>query len=333
MQLAEAKDRLSIPLLWARLQLPGTPKKSCRCPWRQDRHPSFSVFANGTKWKDHGTGENGDAVDFFQQATGLSQGDACRQFLALATCGSPPPRWRSRPDGRPAVLAPPPLLSQGTPGDWLTLSRTRSVSVEAVKLATERGLLRFGTFRNRPVWFVTDSSRRVIQARRLDSDRWWPHGPKALTLAGGQASWPVGAADMGQFSRIIMVEGGPDLLAAFHFIFRAGCGPTFTAVAMLGAANNIHADAINLFAGKATKIVPHLDPPDKNGRRAGMDAARRWQTQLQGAGAAAEIISLRDLVPEAAALKDLNDVTQLPITQQMVIAKRLTEDLGEKQPP
>ncbi len=178
MQLAEAKERISIPQLWARLQMPGSPKKSCRCPWRRDRHPSFSVFANGTKWKDHGTGETGDAVDFFQQATGLSQGEACRQFIALARGGSPPHRLRQQPDCRPVTPASPPLLSQGTPGDWMTLSSTRSLSIAAVKLATERGLLRFGRFRNRSAWFVTDSSRRVIQARRMEATDGGQTGPK-----------------------------------------------------------------------------------------------------------------------------------------------------------
>lgn len=82
--LQRAKQSLRIPELWRRLNLPGEAAKSCRCPWREDQHPSFSVFDDGLRWHDFGTSEGGDAVDFLAKARGLSKGDACREFLALA---------------------------------------------------------------------------------------------------------------------------------------------------------------------------------------------------------------------------------------------------------
>jgi hypothetical protein len=57
---------------------------SCHSPFRDDHKPSFSVNADGTLWNDFATGEAGDAVDFFQRASGLSQKDACRKFIELA---------------------------------------------------------------------------------------------------------------------------------------------------------------------------------------------------------------------------------------------------------
>jgi len=62
----------------------------------------------------------------------------------------------------------------------------RCVSREAVELAVQRRLLWFGYFWHQPTWFLTDSSRWVIQARRMDKMRWWWSGPKAMTLPGGQ---------------------------------------------------------------------------------------------------------------------------------------------------
>lgn len=42
--------------------------KSCRSPFREDRHPSFSIFDEGRRWKDHGTDESGDVFDFVCKA-------------------------------------------------------------------------------------------------------------------------------------------------------------------------------------------------------------------------------------------------------------------------
>ena len=323
MQIAEAKKRLTIPQLWFRLQLAGKPKRSCRCPWRRDRHPSFSVFADGAMWKDHATGQSGDAVDFFRMATGLSQQDACRQFIELASGGWTElhPRVTTQLDVPPI----PPILSKGTTRDWLTLSCARSISPEAVELAVRRGLLWFGFYRHRPAWFVTDSSRHVVQARRMDKMRWWPKGPKAMTLPGGHGSWPVGASEVEPFSSILLVEGGPDLLAGFHFLILAGSMSRVTAVAMLGATNNIHPMALGLLGGKVVGIIPHMDKPNEKGWQVGIDAARRWQSQLQSAGAIARIINIGDFIPKTENLKDLNDASRLPITHQTAIAKGLAD--------
>ena len=42
-----AKERIRIPDLWRELGLEGEPKKTCRCPFHEDRSPSFSIFDDG----------------------------------------------------------------------------------------------------------------------------------------------------------------------------------------------------------------------------------------------------------------------------------------------
>lgn len=67
--LKEAIRRLPIPVLWQRLGLPGRVTDHCcvRSPLRDDdRSPSFSIYAEGTRWKDHGTGQGGDGFDLYQ---------------------------------------------------------------------------------------------------------------------------------------------------------------------------------------------------------------------------------------------------------------------------
>jgi len=120
----------------------------------------------------------------------------------------------------------------------------------------------------------------------------------------------------------ILTEGGPDLLAAFHFLILGDCDSKVTAVAMLGAGNNIHPEALPLFAGKLVRIIPHLDEPDRKGRRVGTDAARRWQTQPQGTGAETEIVSLREWLLGTG--KDLNDAVRLSRGKQLAIGRRLS---------
>jgi hypothetical protein len=52
-------------------------KNPCSSPFREDRKPSFSVFDDGTYWKDQGTGEQGDVIQFVAKKLGL---DCKRDF-------------------------------------------------------------------------------------------------------------------------------------------------------------------------------------------------------------------------------------------------------------
>src|SRR5262245_792694 len=82
--LGSALERLRIPAIWVMLNLPGKPARSCRSPFREDRHPSFSIYDDGRRWKDYATGEGGDAVDFIAKALGISNEDACRKLIDMA---------------------------------------------------------------------------------------------------------------------------------------------------------------------------------------------------------------------------------------------------------
>jgi len=84
--ITEAKARLTIPILWT-LTFPGdAPAKDgvYRSPFREERNPSFSIFANGTRFKDHATGESGDAITFYAMARGIGNREAVKEFLTLA---------------------------------------------------------------------------------------------------------------------------------------------------------------------------------------------------------------------------------------------------------
>jgi hypothetical protein len=83
--LAKAKETLSITEAWSRCGLLGQPKNGMnKSPFRQDSSPSFSIYANGTRWKDFGTDEGGSVVDFVAKAKGLAVPDACKAVIQMA---------------------------------------------------------------------------------------------------------------------------------------------------------------------------------------------------------------------------------------------------------
>ena len=280
---AEAKERLTIRDIGAKLFPEWKPGKSCRCPWRDDRKPSFSISDDGRLFNDFAGGEGGDVVSFLAMARGIPESEAARELI----------RWAGVRGGdagpapvRPVVTSPErekpnlPLLDEGTPQELTWLSRLRDLSSDSLVLAVGRELLRFTDSREGRAWVVTDRDRWAAQARRLDGKPWQrlTGQPKAWTLAGSRASWPIGFADAVRRDRIALVEGGPDALAALHHAWASGCADAVGVVCMIGAACRIPDECLPAFAGLSVRVFIHADA-------AGMKAARKWAAQLAGAGA------------------------------------------------
>lgn len=307
--LADVKMRLNIHGLWSHFGFDGKPKASCRCPWRDDNKASFSVSADGALWNDFATGEAGDTVDFFQRASGLSQKEACRKFIELAGGRGQPAPHTARPPTRKADAKPRPSFPdfrQGTGADFKRLASLRQISREGLEWAGRRGLLSFATLKDCPAWVVTDSARVNAQARRMDGLPWEHIGAKAWTLPGAWASWPIGIMEARPFSAIALCEGGPDFLAAHYLALweqatqtrrDVQCSP----VAMLGASQRIHADALPRFTGKRIRIFGHDDT-------AGRAAVELWAGQLAAVGADVDAFTFAGLSRlDGQPVKDLND--------------------------
>lgn len=212
----------------------------------------------------------------------------------------------------PAIAAAPPAdlrpvlppITPGTPDQWAFLAKLRGLSKEGVQLAARRGLLWFGEYRSRAAWLVTDRARRNAQARRLDGHP-WAQGVKAWTLKCSSAAWPVGINEAAAFPILAVCEGGPDLLAAHHFITVERRETDCAAVAVLGGMCAIHPDALPLFNGKRVRIFPHLD-------KTGNAAVARWAAQLASAGADVDAFSLAGLCrADGQPVKDLCDAAQM----------------------
>lgn len=311
--LAVAKERLTIAELWALRGWPGKPGRSCRVPYREDRAPSGSVLADDRLFHDFASGENLDAPALLARVEDLTNEAACRLFIELAgvdgrevaTITPPPPPPRKTPPHRNRPQLPP--LRDPSTAELRAVAELRCVSVEACAAASERGQLFVAEWRGVPCWMITDRERHNAQFRRLDGKPFAVRDAsvKALTAPGSCASWPIGAADAGRAARLVLVEGGGDFLAAYHFAHAEGTLSEVQPVAMLGAAQRIDAAALAHFAGKRTRIFPHLDP-------AGAGAALRWESQLREAGHDAHCFDLAGLTrDDGGAVKDLNDLARI----------------------
>jgi hypothetical protein len=312
--------------------------------WRNNQHsPALSIFADGQLWKDHGTGDSGDMVAMLAKVEGITSGKACARICDIAegVAEAPSPivfapqatreekrsRWpvmvSSLTGGRAAahdfILAEHSLSSgRGdlTEGFFRIASQRHFQWFQGVQAASRRGLLVFLRWFDKgspsPVdaWGVTDSSREAVQVRRADGKPW--SVGKSKSLPGSLGGWPIGIAEVGDRSDIILTEGEGDFLAAINLHCQLNPDPkmnvprdpgTFGFCCLTGGAKKIADAALPLFKGKTVRIVPHTD-------ETGNAAVNAWGTQLVEAGARVRVFDLTGmLTDDGKPAKDLNDVS------------------------
>jgi hypothetical protein len=186
----------------------------------------------------------------------------------------------TQPRPMPALPALRPL----TVTEMASLAAVRGWSLFAgLQLLANRGLLWYGDVWDAgqvwPAWIITDSSRRQAQARRLDGGQW--STGKVKGFKNNRASWPIGAADIGERPIVVLCEGQPDFCASLFVAWWEGQPiEQIAPVGITGAGNSITDDALGLFTGKRVRIAVHADASGK-----GQEAAFRWSQQLYDAGA------------------------------------------------
>lgn len=316
MTIQEAKVKLDIPAVAAQVFPLWRPALSCVSPLREDRNPSFSVYDHGQKWKDHATGDHGDAVDFLAKALDIPAQEAVRRFVEMAS-GKPSQKIEqvSRPKLAPAPAredtddkrrkrAAWPAMELSTEGDLEAVAKHRRLPVEGPQWAAIDGTLRMATLDGARCWIIRSTCGKNAQARRLDGKPFHDGSLnlqplKAKTLPGSIASLPVGNYHDTRWPVVALVEGGPDVLAAYAGIYRLGLLDTVAVCGMLGASMRPPFGAVATMKGRRVRIFQHND-------EAGQKAADGWARLIHNAGGTVDIWT-----PTQAGA-DLNDIFHIP---------------------
>lgn len=330
MNIEEAKKRLPLPALMRLLGIPSVSiptqdGQSARCPWyyhhsNGDKKPSFNIYQGGSLAKCFGCGYHLDAPGFLAKWKGCSQSEACREFIRLAEGHKvallrAPVIQLPRTRRLPCPIADLPM-SPLTDEQVMQIARVRVISPEAISWACQLGVLKFGYVCGHKCWVLLDDSKLIAEARRLDDLEFPAVGGlgarKAHTLKGTTKSWPVGAALLDKYSGVqvvMLVEGGPDYLAALHFILLSQKRHVLP-IAMLGAEAGragIDPRALASLRNRDVRLYPHIDL-----KLQGLKAAHAWAEQLRRAGCRTDLYPLAGLRrSNGIPVKDLNDLTTL----------------------
>jgi hypothetical protein len=217
-------------------------------------------------------------------------------------------------------------LEKGTTKDFSKLAGLLGVSIPAIRSASDDGTLRFFDHPvNGRCWSVLDApwesdatgrcssgnarSRkpsRVRQDRRLDGSPFvFSNGSHAKGRTVGSPVFPVARFPLNLHA--ILCEGSSDFLAAYHLIHVENLPHTFSPVAILGAANRIHEEALAKFSGCSVLAFPDYD-------RAGIRGMYRWEKQLHDTTAKFRIFDYGHLRRnDGESIKDLRDFVHVSV--------------------
>ena len=275
-------------------------------PFRADENPSCERF--GETIKDRSTGETFDVIDIYAEVKGLSNADAIKELRETV----PSIASKPKPKPEPFKLVIPPLHYSVAEAEQV--AKIRRLSLPGVDFAGFFGTIGFGIVAGFDCWILSDGDGKLAEARRMDGEKFPAVGSlgerKSHTLRGSRKSWPLGMNPPGikvpEKLPVWLVEGGPDYLAACDVLVHSK--KEFLPVAMMGAGQSIHADALPFFRGRHVRILGHPG-------EAGLKAAKTWRRQLMAAGATVRAqqldgYDLNELVTlhgAEAVAKDLND--------------------------
>ncbi|HET9375656.1 MAG TPA: hypothetical protein VFO40_11825 [Chthoniobacterales bacterium] len=285
----------------------------CACPIHGGDGQNFSVTQKSGVWLwkcfTH-CGKGGTIIDLDMALYGGSAVDAAKRLLGLAPDGGPIIR-APKPDDLESVPVKRqqyhPDLEEPSASDLRALSDLRSIAVEALKIAVKREFLWTADIYDDGEYYqsfvITDKTRKVYLARRLDG-KTWANGSKPKTLSGGRGKWAIGVEESRDFPAIALVEGGPDFLAAFGHAWASGVDHLVAPVCV-PAANLIDDESLPYFQGKRVRIFVHDDD-------AGRGATSDWAHQLRGIASGVDGYRFDGLwKADGEPVEDLNDLLMI----------------------
>lgn len=295
------------------MEVGPNPRAVRSCPLHQpDRNPSFSFFRSAKDgrwlWKCHASCGHGDLLDLVVKMTGLSKGDALA-MLRKSVRGPmvrPSLRAPSMSMDAPAPERPKPSLTLdvGTDAEIAALAKLRGFQERGLRLASERGLLRFANYMGERCWVTTDSERAAMACRPLAS-RKFKNGEqsKVVNVPKTNNNHLQGGADVPKYNVQFIAEGGPDLLSAHDVILElddSGIVSTKYAAAsgLLSATSTLSSEVCMRFADQKVVVFAHADEP-------GEHCADRLAGQLRPYAEYVYVIPCSSMHPDCKDLLDL----------------------------
>ncbi|MEX0331450.1 MAG: toprim domain-containing protein [Puniceicoccaceae bacterium] len=234
---------------------------------------SLVIDASTGIWFDHATGQKGDPLALIMAAKeipfprAVSWALDCLEGKLYVEPVKPVPKWTTiRPLNRYNWYD----LSKPDERALMQICRNLRIGLEGLRLAVSRGLL----WSSGDLISITDLARVARADRNRDGTPvQLSNGSKTKSRSLGRANWPIGAANIGDRSTVILTEGFSDFLAGHHLLVSEGVQKHVSVCAMLGASMRIHPQALDYFGGKSVLIFCDADNP-------GMRGAKRWLDQL-----------------------------------------------------
>lgn len=304
--LSRAKKSMQLSALMILLGFGDRAKKSARCMFHEDKSASFSMYVRDDgeeRWKCHAGCGQGDAIDFLAKHRGLSNADACREFIRIAGVTPPslPPVVLT--DSPPAPFTPPTFDWQSCVAAFNAEHRAKLVELRGympkfVSWLHGQGLI--GLFDGDHIAFpVNDAAGNVVGCHyRLPEDGSWRYHPTGTHTA------PFIIGDPARAKNVMLFESQWDMLAALGCLHHHIQPLTDTgAIATRGAGN--------------ARLLAGLCSPDAVVYAFGQNdpAGQKWLTTV---AATCGCKSVQLITPSPH--KDMNDWTRAGATAEDVRA-------------
>ncbi len=264
-------------------------------PLREEKTASFSVYRDTQKWKDFGSGEHGDIIDFIERAEGLSRIEAIK-FLSDAYAIGFDGFTTHTPTAAPVVVEPIRKEISLSKYDKLSKLQTfkhegyRSSALSIVPMwvyqqASKEALTRFkeltmydDQYRS-IVLKITDVDGKVVSTkhRRKNDIKWCT----AKDTSANICLYDVKPSDVS----VYVVEGHRDYLTAILLGLPVVMIPTVNY-------KTFNEYELSLFTGKLVHFLPDL----KRGDRAGAKIMTDLANQLDGIASHITINKLSDVL-------------------------------------
>jgi hypothetical protein len=295
----ELKSQIDLHDLAAKLGLERPQSKgNYRSPHHKDRNPSLSVYAGGTKWKDHSSDDGGDAIDLMMMVKGMAKGEAIRELHELYGIPLDPPRAVGAPRERTQAewLADTCLENPEPAVEYLV---GRGISEATVRIAIKRRAVGHSTWTSAttpaeqvghggPAVAFICRDMQTNQAMAVDKRFVDPHlnGDVKTQSHGEKAGFPwfIDRAAVASAQTVFIVESSINALCIESLSL-----PRTAAISVRGTGNVKNIDW-RFMIGKRAILAFDADLPNARGERPGDQAAWHVYESLTALNVAAHLV-------------------------------------------